>query len=187
MGIDVTEREKEQLEAAQYLIRPLAGANGMHKATYHNPQTGQEFPALPTDPRSLQLYTLVKGWRLGPAPAELKAKWEAGAIERAAKSREAEAEARRTHPVEIREDFKETPMFKTAVKDAVIEALREMGIEKPDTPLGNVSAKTPDNVTPISAARGRSPVETVGTPTETKSKLMVSDVLLDEGIQAEKG
>ena len=76
--IALTAYEEQQLEKQEYLILPLPGANGANGALYHNPITGQEFENLPTDPRALDLYLKVKGWRLGPAPAELKEAWLAG-------------------------------------------------------------------------------------------------------------
>lgn len=46
------------------------------KATYHNPRTGQEFHGLPRDPYSLELYMIVHGLVLGPAPKELRDSYE---------------------------------------------------------------------------------------------------------------
>ena len=73
MAITVTPEEKAQLEKENTLIRDLPGANGANTANYHNPVTGQEMSG-PIDPYHMTR-RLRQGWRLGPAPTELKSKW----------------------------------------------------------------------------------------------------------------
>lgn len=54
----------------------LPGAQGPPTSTYHDPRTGQEFPGLPVDPWSLEVYMKRHRWLPGPAPAALRAEWE---------------------------------------------------------------------------------------------------------------
>ena len=81
MGFTLTPEEKVELEQKNSLVLPLPGANATVSGTFHNPVTGQELLNQPIDPYHLPR-RLRRGWRMGPAPAELKAKWEAGAEER---------------------------------------------------------------------------------------------------------
>ena len=153
--IELTAYEEQQLRGQEYLIRPLPGANGANGALYHNPITGQEFENMPTDPRALELYLKVKGWRLGPAPAELKEAWLAGEAERKAADDQMVERYKRTQPLSA----EEIPGFNEAVaaatEKAVTQVLKSLGIEPPSE-------------------------QTVGTPTETDTKLLVSDVLPGE-------
>ena len=127
MGIRLTAYEQEQLKQGDYLIRPVPGASGASKSIYHNPITGQEFENLPTDPRSLQLYTRVKGWRLGPAPTELKEKWVAGEAERTASFNKMVAAHKAESPLQPNE----MPGFNEAVATAVAQVLKSLGINPP--------------------------------------------------------
>ncbi len=58
------------------------GGSAQPFSVWHNPDTGQEFPRLPSDAPNAANY-MIRGFRMGPAPAELREKWEAGAPERA--------------------------------------------------------------------------------------------------------
>lgn len=147
MAIEITAYEQAQLAKQDYLIRPLAGAQGADKSTYHNPITGQEFENLPVDPRSLQLYTRVKGWRLGPASDELRAKWAAGEAERKAADDRMVESYRAKAPLPVQE----IPGFNEAVAVAVAQVLKQLGVEVPSSE------------------------QTSGASAETDTKLIVSD------------
>lgn len=67
---------RQNLKKKGFHVEPLADAAGPLTSTYHDPKTGQEFYRLPIDPWSLERYMKVHGWNPGPAPEELKAKWE---------------------------------------------------------------------------------------------------------------
>ena len=67
MDEELSARDKSNLDAQGYLLRPLAN-NGAPKALYHNPANNQEF-RLPADAYHMQRY-LHRGFRLGPAPGE---------------------------------------------------------------------------------------------------------------------
>ena len=146
MGIDITDYERRQLEGQSYLIRPLLGANGVQRSTYHDPITGQEFENLPIDPRSYQGYTVGSGWRLGPAPEELKAKWAAGEAERTAAWKQKLA----THKVVTPSLPSNVPGFAEAVAEAVVQVLKTLGIETPpEVPVVEevVEELMPSNIT----------------------------------------
>ena len=129
MAITVTQAEKAELASAGSLIRPLAGADGAASTYFHNPKTGQEFVNLPIDPYHLSRH-LQRGLVMGPAPAELKAKWEAGEAERSAANDALMAEHLSESPVAL----EETPQFREAVAAAVIQVLEKLGIELPSVP-----------------------------------------------------
>lgn len=77
MGIKLTERQKLDMQSKGWTEpEELPGLSGPAKSVYHNPKTGQEFKALPVDPYSIVHYR-QRGFVLGPAPSELKAKFEA--------------------------------------------------------------------------------------------------------------
>ena len=57
-------------------VEPLDDAPGPTTMTYHDPETGQEFPNLPMDPWSLETYMKRHGWMLGEASPALRAQWE---------------------------------------------------------------------------------------------------------------
>jgi hypothetical protein len=64
-------------------LAELAGGEPQPFVTWHNPETGQEFPRLPADAVNAMTY-LTRGLRMGKAPPEARARWEAGAADRAA-------------------------------------------------------------------------------------------------------
>ncbi len=132
MPISLTPQEKTRLKQEDSLIRPLDGADGAESAAYHNPQTGQEFPNLPVDPRALMRY-LRRGLMLGSASPELKAKWLATAAERAAAddARVAEYEDSDQHQ---RDQAVQDGRFKDAVAAAVTQVLEKLGIDIPIEP-----------------------------------------------------
>jgi hypothetical protein len=77
MGIKLTAKQKMDMQGKGWTDpEELPGLNGPAKAVYHNPKTGQEFKALPVDPYSIVHYR-QRGFVLGHAPSELKAKFDA--------------------------------------------------------------------------------------------------------------
>ena len=127
MGITLTPEEKAELKREDFLIAPLAGCDGVESAVYHNPNTGQEFPGLPIDPYHLSKY-LRKGWRMGSATPELRAKWAAGESERSAAD-DALVERHVSSP-EHREAM--ATDFNDAVAAAVSLVLEKLGVEVPN-------------------------------------------------------
>jgi hypothetical protein len=127
MPISLTPQQKSRLEQEESLILPLAGSTGAESAAYHNPKTGQEFPNLPLDPRALTRY-LRRGLMLGPAPAELKAKWESASAERAAADDAMVAEYEASDQAQIDQGVQDG-QFKDAVAAAVTQVLEKLGID----------------------------------------------------------
>ncbi len=125
MGITLTPQEKAQLQREDSLILPLPGADGVESATFHNPDTGQEFFGLPVDPYHLSR-SLKRGLRMGPASLELKAKWEDNEPVRQAENDALMAK----HAGSIPEE--NTPRFTDAVADAVTQVLEKLGVEVPN-------------------------------------------------------
>ena len=75
-GIKLTKKEKaaglKEIEGPSQPFMP-----------WYNPETGQEFSSLPSDAPNAANY-MIRGFRMGPAPQELKDKWEAGEASRIA-------------------------------------------------------------------------------------------------------
>lgn len=71
--ISLTREEKAELESSNVLIMPHEGAVRPGMGTYHNPATGKEIRH-PIDPYHI-MRRLRQGWKLGPAPPELREKW----------------------------------------------------------------------------------------------------------------
>ena len=63
-------------------LAELAGGESQPFVTWHNPETGQEFPRLPADAVNAMTY-MTRGLRMGKAPPEARARWEASAADRA--------------------------------------------------------------------------------------------------------
>ncbi len=63
--------------------------------TWHDPETGQEFPRLPADAPNACNY-MIRGFRMGKAPDDLREKWEAGANDRRAEQAKVLAVANRS-------------------------------------------------------------------------------------------
>lgn len=113
--------------------------------TYHDPKTGQEFPRLPADQYHIILYVAEKGWRLGPAPEHLRAKWKAGRAER---DREAQARLKAVKKTpeykELKESVESVPRSEVEdiVKKAVQEALRLAGVIPSEPEIKNEIEET---------------------------------------------
>lgn len=136
MAITLTPLEKAQLQREDSLVLPLPGADGAESAQFHNPETGQEFFGLPVDPRALTRYLRPTNkrcaLRMGPASAELKAKWDANESTRQAENDVLMAKYLSVGP--DREDHvqREGPGFTEAVADAVAQVLEKLGVEVPN-------------------------------------------------------
>ena len=78
MAINLTNEERRELSRSDFLIRRIP-TDDQPWATYHN-DDGQEF-RLPSDSYSIQNYR-ARGFKLGNAPAELKAQFLASAATR---------------------------------------------------------------------------------------------------------
>ncbi len=129
MAIIVTPEEKAQLQKENTLIRALPGATGSDHANYHNPVTGQEMSG-PMDPYHMTR-RLRQGWRLGPAPSELRAKW----IVREQELKEADDLIIERHKLsdegrQEREVWEQN--FSDAVATAVTQVLEKLGVDLPN-------------------------------------------------------
>jgi hypothetical protein len=133
MGIQLTADERKQLRSGGSSVSVLPGSE-REVSTYHDPKTGQEFENLPVDPYSFEHYTRIRHLRVGSAPAELRAKWEAGEAERLA-TYEQRLENHRRKQEQINQD---NDIFGT--RDDVIAGLQQqieelkqhLGLAKPD-------------------------------------------------------
>ena len=72
-GFQATNEEKRQMAMKGY-SDPVVIADGPSKLTYHDPKTGKEM-SLPADAHNIVHY-LARGLMVGPAPADLKKKYE---------------------------------------------------------------------------------------------------------------
>ena len=134
MAIRLTAEEERQLRENEYVIIPLRGADGADRQTYHDPSTGQEFPNQPTDPRAMEGYIKGRGWQFGPAPAALKAKWDAGEEQRTNEAQEMEEAYRKANPPTPKplDGYQEVGAdFDSAVASAVLQVLKQLGITPP--------------------------------------------------------
>jgi len=124
--IPVTPDERAQLERNDSLIRDLPGSSGSDQASYYNPVTGQEISA-PTDPYHLTR-RIKQGWRLGPAPTELKGKWliREQELKEEDDRRQEEFENSDEHKVNLQS---QADQFTDAVATAVTKVLEGMGID----------------------------------------------------------
>ncbi len=116
--------------------------------TYHNPETGQEFPHLPADAVSVLTYTRPKYHTVtkeklrgpllpGPAPEILREKWEAGREERVKIADNRLKAVKRTKEFkEVKEQSESVPRseLKDIVQEAVQAALKVAGVEIPSEP-----------------------------------------------------
>ena len=126
MAITLTPQEKAQLQREDSLILALPGADGVESATFHNPDTGQEFYSLPVDPYHLSR-SLKRGLRMGSASPELKAKWDANETDRLAAD-----DALMAEHLGKPDTIEDTPNFTNAVADAVAQVLEKLGVEVPN-------------------------------------------------------
>ena len=125
MAITVTPEEKAQLEKENTLIRELPGANGANRASYHNPVTGQEMSG-PIDPYHMTR-RLRQGWRLGPAPTELKGKWLIREQELKEEDDRREEEYKNSDEHKVNLDT-QADRFNEAVATAVAQVLEKLGV-----------------------------------------------------------
>ncbi len=136
MGITLTPEQKSKLKREDSLILDLPGADGVDSAVFHNPDTGKEYPHLPVDAYHLTRY-LRRGLRMGPAPAELKEAWLAGAEARKAADDASVSTYRDSEQGRLdRED--QSGQFNEAVTAAVTQVLEKLGVN-----LDNAKAETP--------------------------------------------
>ena len=69
-GIRLTRKEKASgLKEIGGTVQPFM--------IWHDPETGQEFPHLPSDAPNACNY-MIRGYRMGPAPDEMRKVWEEG-------------------------------------------------------------------------------------------------------------
>ena len=168
MAITVTPEEKAQLEKENTLIRDLPGANGAGTANYHNPVTGYEMSG-PIDPYHMTR-RLNQGWRLGPAPAELKEKWlvREQELKEEDDRRQAEFESSDEHRVSLNA---QAGVFKEAVATAVKQVLEELGEGLPHE-RGQALREKEEEATEVDQQSDF--FQAVDAPTETETKLNVS-------------
>ncbi len=167
MPISLTPQEKARLKQEESIILPLDGSTGAESAAYHNPKTGQEFPNLPLDPRALTRY-LRRGLMLGPAPAELRAKWESTASEREAAADAMVAEYESSDQAQVDQGVRDG-QFNDAVTAAVTQVLEKLGVEIPSAQAPQKEEKTGE-IAPVQLDF----FQTVDAPTESETKQQVS-------------
>ena len=169
MAIIVTPEEKAQLEKENTLIRELPGATGSDHASYHNPETGQEM-AGPIDPYHMTR-RLRQGWRLGPAPVELKAKW----LVREQELKEADdlqMEDHKNSPEGVQERASRDYDFSKAVATAVTQVLEKLGVELPNEKPTALREK--EEEAPSEVDHQTDFLQTIDASTESDIKLNVS-------------
>jgi hypothetical protein len=149
-GIDATDEEKRQLAMKGYSDCKII-ADGPSKIAYHDPNTGKEF-VLPADPYNLTHY-LARGFAIGPASADLKAKYESTepkiitntvyGTELPPELRDVEKDKLHSEINELRDMMKELLAAQTSgasvpLKDDIIEVEEEITEEQVpfDTQLG---------------------------------------------------
>ncbi len=106
--------------------------SGQEFGPWYDTQTGKQFDRLPMDPRAFQRFAR-RGWMPGIAPAELQAKWEAGAADRQAALDVLVAKQTKTpnfKKLKGEVDSPSTEASTEAVADAVIDKLVKLGIIK---------------------------------------------------------
>ncbi len=165
MAIALTPEEKARLEKENSLIRELPGSTGAEKGNYHNPVTGQEIIS-PVDPYHMTR-RLRQGWRLGPAPSELRAKWviREQELKEEDDRRQEEFENSDEHKVDLNA---QAETFNDAVATAVTQVLEKLGhAQAPQAKeeASEVETNTPEQLNFFKA---------VDAPTESETKLNVS-------------
>ncbi len=168
MAITVTPEEKAQLEKENTLIRDLPGANGANRANYHNPVTGYEMSG-PIDPYHMTR-RLQQGWRLGPAPTELKAKWliREQELKEADDQREEEYKNSEEHKVDL---TAQADRFTDAVAAAVAQVLEKIGYDPNE---GQITHREKEEEAPSEVDHQTDFLQAVDSPTESETKLNVS-------------
>ena len=166
--ITVTPEERAQLERENSLIRDLPGATGANQASYHNPVTGQEMSG-PIDPYHMTR-RLQQGWRLGPAPTELKAKW----LIRERELKEADdlkMEDHKNSPEGVQERSERDYNFSDAVATAVTQVLEKIGYDPNE---GQTAHREKEEEAPSEVDHQSDFLQAVDAPTESDTKLNVS-------------
>ncbi len=169
MAIIVTSEEKAEFERENTLIRELPGASGSDQVNYHNPVTGQEILA-PTDPYHMTR-RLRQGWRLGPAPTELKEKW----LVREQELKEEDdlkMEEHKSSPEGVQERESRDYDFSKAVATAVAQVLEKLGVDLPNE--GSTTLREKEEEAPSEVDHQTDFLQAVDAPTESDTKLNVS-------------
>ena len=169
MAITITSEEKAQLEKENTLIRELPGATGSDHASYHNPETGQEMSG-PIDPYHMTR-RLRQGWRLGPAPVELRAKWlvREQELKEADDRRDEQYKNSDEHGVDLNA---QAERFNEAVAAAVTQVLEKIGVDLPNEGRQTHTQKE-EEATEVDHQTDF--LQTVDSPTETDTKQSVSE------------
>ena len=169
MAIIVTPEEKAQLQKENTLIRELPGANGANRANYHNPVTGQEMDG-PIDPYHMTR-RLAQGWRLGSAPAELKAKWitRERELKEEDDQRQEEFENSDEHKVDL---TAQADRFNEAVSTAVTQVLEKLGVDLPNERSTTHREKEEEAKTEVDHQTDF--LKAIDSSTESETKLNVS-------------
>ncbi len=129
-GIRLTKKEKASgLKEIGGSVQPFM--------TWHDPETGQEFPRLPADAPNACNY-MIRGFRMGPAPDDLREKWEAGAEDRRAEQSKALSRVNRSAEHKRLESQmgvdQPSPATTEETAAAVIKQLIDLGVVKiPET------------------------------------------------------
>ncbi len=167
MVITVTPEEKAQLQKENTLIRDLPGANGANTANYHNPVTGQEMSG-PIDPYHMTR-RLRQGWRLGPAPTELKSKWlvREQELKEEDDQREQEYQSSDEHKVDL---TAQADRFNEAVASAVAQVLEKIGYDPNER--GQALRQKEEEASEVDHQTDF--LQAVDAPTESDTKLNVS-------------
>ena len=112
-------------------LKELPGGDQQPFMPWHDPETGKDLPNLPSDTPNAMNY-MLRGFRMGEAPPDLKAKWKAGEAERRAAIDKRNAELRSgEHGKAIRDIEKgarEPAASVSEVAAEVIRQLQELGV-----------------------------------------------------------
>jgi hypothetical protein len=124
---------------------------------WHDPETGQEFARLPSDAPNAANY-MLRGFRMGPAPKELKERWAAGAAERAAEAdrRLKKAKASVEHK-QMKQKLGAEPEQQPQtdlVRQTVEQVLKALGHKVPDRPAQAEVTPTQPEETEAGAPKG---------------------------------
>lgn len=169
MAITVTPEEKVELARENTLIRELPGAAGSNRADYHNPVTGYEMSG-PVDSYHMTR-RLRQGWRLGPAPTELKAKWlvREQELKEEDDRRQEEFENSDEHKVNLNA---QADRFNEAVATAVVQVLEKLKEEENEKPT---SLREKEKEAQTEVDHQADFLQTVDAPAETGNKLQVPE------------
>ena len=132
MAVSLTSEEKAKLQREDSLILDLPGANGVESAAFHDPNTGREFPRLPVDAYHLTRY-LKRGLRMGPASAELKATWLAGAEDRKAADDASVHKYKESDQYQVDQEDR-NGQSNEVIAAVVLQVLAKLGVKVPSEP-----------------------------------------------------